>query len=130
MPSPPKKQPYFLYGLIAITILFCLYYVYFLYHASHDMPLKARHAVKFGSVLIAYGIGVYTLKKFAAAWMVQIWHAVYLSILAVLLLLGLYDWTISRVPIGIRGIADTLQEFLISPVLYVAIGIINRSLVK
>jgi hypothetical protein len=94
------------------------------------MPLKARHLVKFLSVLIAYGIGAYTLKRFTAGWMMQIWHTVYLSILALLVLLGLYDWSIARVPVEIRGIADNLQEFLISPVLYVAIGIINRSLAK
>jgi hypothetical protein len=130
MPGHPKKQPFFWFGLAAITLLYCLYYLYFLNNVSHDMPLRTRHIIKFLSILIAYGIGTYTLRKYTTGWIMQIWHAAYAIILCLLLLLGIYDWGIARVPVQIRGIADNLQEFLISPVLYVVIGIINRSLAK
>jgi hypothetical protein len=56
----------------------------------------------------------------------RIWHGCYLLILILLLGLGAYDWTIARTPLSVREIADSLQEFLVSPVLYVALGIFNR----
>jgi hypothetical protein len=58
--------------------------------------------------------------------MMRVWHGFYILILCLLLCLGVYDWTIARAPLSVREIADSLQEFLVSPVLYVALGIFNR----
>jgi hypothetical protein len=53
-----------------------------------------------------------------------------LLVLVGLLLLGFYDWGIARAPLSIRIVADDLQEFLVSPILYVAMGIIGRRMVS
>jgi hypothetical protein len=60
--------------------------------------------------------------------MMQVWHLVYAVALLLLVGLGVYDWEVARAPLAMRGIADDLQEFLISPLLYVGIAILNRSL--
>jgi hypothetical protein len=57
-------------------------------------------------------------------WMLRVWHLCYLFIVLFLLLLGGYDWTIARTPESVRSIADSLQAFLISPILYVALRIL------
>ncbi|MHA4808153.1 hypothetical protein ACX0G9_08595 [Flavitalea flava] len=126
----PKKRWYFIAGLLAITLLYIVYYLYFIYGLSREIPLRLRHIVKFLFILTAYGIGNFTLKRYTVGWMMRIWHGVYLVSLLLLVLFGAYDWGIARTPFSLRIIADDLQEFLISPILYVAMGILRKSLVK
>jgi heme A synthase len=130
LPEKAKKRLYFWGGLLAISFLYCLYYLYFIFNLSREIPLKARHVIKFLFILIAYGIGVFSLKRNTAAWMMQIWHALYAIVLLMLLSLGIYDWAVARAPLQIRIIADDLQEFLVSPILYVGIGLIGKRLIR
>jgi hypothetical protein len=44
--------------------------------------------------------------------------------------IGLYDWTYGMVSIKTKEIAASMQEFLISPVLYFAMGLINKKMNK
>jgi hypothetical protein len=46
------------------------------------------------------------------------------------LLLGIYDWGFARTSAQMRLIADDLQEFLVSPILYCTMGIIAKRLEK
>jgi hypothetical protein len=121
-----RKGVFFWGGLIAILLLFCLYYVFFLYGVSMEMPIRGRHVIKFLFIVLVYASGAICLRKFAPSWMIRVWHGVYLLILLLLILLGVYDWTIARAPVPVREIADTLQEFLVSPILYVAMRIISE----
>jgi hypothetical protein len=124
MYSIAGRTKWFWTGLILISILFSLYYVLFLYRIALDMPLRGRHVVKFFFILLVYGAGFSCLRKWGMPWMLRIWHFCYLLIVLFLLLLGSYDWAIARTPISIRDIADSLQGFLISPILYVALRIV------
>jgi len=56
----------------------------------------------------------------------KVWNVVYLGVLLLLVLLGIFDWGIARVPLDIRVVADDLQELLISPLLYVGMGLLGR----
>ena len=120
-----RRKQWFWTGLILISILYCLYYVLFLYRMALDMPIRGRHVVKFLFILLVYGAGVFCLRKWGMPWMLRVWHLCYLLIALFLLLLGGYDWTIARTPESIRSIADSLQAFLISPILYVALRILD-----
>lgn len=119
-----RRKQWFWAGLILISILYCLYYVLFLYRMALDMPIRGRHVVKFLFILLVYGTGVFCLRRWGMPWMLRVWHICYLLIVLFLLLLGGYDWTIARTPASIRSIADSLQGFLISPILYVAMRIV------
>lgn len=109
-----------------IALLYSAYYIFFLYGVSLTMPLRARHVVKFLFILGVYGIGLLGLSRYAAGWVVRSWHFCYLFGLFMLILLGVYDWMIARTPLPIRVIADDVQEFLVSPILYVALGLLSR----
>lgn len=121
-----RKGIFFWIGLIVILLLFCTYYIFFLYGISMEMPIRGRHVIKFLFIVLVYITGAVCLRKFVPAWMNNLWHGVYLLILLLLILLGVYDWTIARTPVSVREIADTLQEFLVSPILYVAMRIISE----
>jgi len=124
MKSTDRRKQWFWTGLILISILYCLYYVLFLYRMALDMPIRGRHVVKFLFILLVYGAGVFCLRKWGMPWMLRVWHLCYLLIALFLLLLGGYDWTIARTPASVRSIADSLQVFLVSPILYVAMRIV------
>ena len=118
-------------GLLAITLIYILYNLFLVdvdYYQS--IPRKIRHINKFGSILLVYGIGTWTLKKNTIGWMMLIWHFVYAVTAIALILIGLYDWRFGISSIQLRNIASSLHEFLISPILFVGMGILNSRLLK
>jgi hypothetical protein len=121
----PRYKAVFWLGLLAMIFLYCSYYLNFIYGVSREVPLKTMHLLKFLFVLIAYGAGVFGLRKNVSPGLMQLWHIIYAGCLLLLVLLGTYDWFITRAPLVIRGIADNVQELLISPILYVGISIVS-----
>ena len=117
--SQRRKSLFFWSGLIVLVVLFSLYYVFFLYGVSLNMPLQRRHILKFLFTVAAYGVGAVGLRGFGMPWMERVWHATYLTILVLLVGLGAFDWLVARTPLQVRAVADSLQEFLVSPLLYV-----------
>jgi hypothetical protein len=126
-PEQVKGRFFFWLGLIAIALLYCLYYFYFIYGLSFSLNLRERHAVKFLFILVTYGIGAFMLPRSAAGWTIRIWHVAYGAGLLLLVLLGIYDWGFARTPLQVRFVADDLQELLISPILFCVIGLLDRS---
>lgn len=90
------------------------------------MPLHGRHLVKLLFIVLAFMAGDYCLKRYATAWMLRTWRVIYIVGPGLLLLLGGYDWMVMRVPLTIRGIADDVQELLVSPLVYIGINILAR----
>jgi len=120
-----KRRAAFWIGLAAIILVYCLYYLYFIYNLSREVPLHVMHILKFTFVLAAYGVGVMGLRRNVSPGLMQLWHLIYAVCLLLLVLLGMYDWFFSRAPLAVRGIADNILEFLVSPVLYVVISIVS-----
>ncbi|WP_183572433.1 hypothetical protein HDF18_04585 [Mucilaginibacter sp. X5P1] len=126
-----NKQRYYWLGFIIIAVIYSLYNLYLVdvsYYQS--IPRKIRHVGKLVAVLTIYGTGTFALKKYTGDWMMFIWHMIHIVIITLLLLIGIYDWTFGAVTMQIRNIADTLFEFLISPVIYIAVGILNSKFGK
>jgi hypothetical protein len=121
-----RNKLIFWIGLAAIALLYGLYYVFFLYGIAQGMSLHGRHVIKFLFVAVVYVVGALCLKGFAAAWMLRIWRITYLVILLLLVVFGLFDWLVARTALELREIADNLLEFLVSPILYVAMRILGR----
>lgn len=129
MPKLSRRKIFFL-GLIAIIIIYSLYNIYFDITNVPGIPGKIKHANKLLFVLIVYGTGTFVLKKFTVQWMMFIWHLIHIVFISVLIIIGLFDWYKGSIPDQIRNIANSLQEFLISPVLYVSMGIIQFRLFR
>jgi len=124
-----SRKMYFWIGLAVMLILYCLYYFCFIYGLAYEIhSLRARHFVKLIFILACYAVGVITLRRLTTGWMLRLWHLIYLICLILLLLLGIYDWSIARTPLQVRMVADNLQEFLVSPLLYVAMGLFSSYL--
>jgi hypothetical protein len=127
MPKISNKRAWYWSGFIIIVVIYSLYNLYLVdvdYYNS--IPRKVRHISKFLSVLSIYGVGTFALKKYTAEWMMYVWHLLHIIIISILLLMGLYDWTFGELSVQFRNVANTLFEFLISPVIYIAVGILNN----
>ena len=117
-------------GLVVILIVYTLYYLYFVDHQGYyDINRKLRHVIKFFATVSVYLLGTFHLGKIRQSWMNMLWHTIHLSLLCVIMGIGIYDWTFGMVGDAIKTMAATFQEFLISPVLYVGMGILDERLV-
>ena len=124
---PGKKRNYIILGFIAIVLVYTLYYMLFVYVSYfNDIPRKVRHVSRLISIIIVYGIGYYAFKKYDVKWLSSVWNFIYFVVVVMLLLVGIYDWTLGPASASIRNVAKTMHELLISPILYAALLIINR----
>ncbi|MCF8274063.1 MAG: hypothetical protein K9I95_09540 [Flavobacteriaceae bacterium] len=120
----------FISGLIFILIIYTTYYVFFLENSNLVIPSKIRHIIKFIATIAVYLVGTFHLGQLKDKWMSLIWHLVHVSGLVIITFLGLFDWFITEISLNLRLFANSIQEILISPLLYLAMGLINTTLKK
>ncbi|WP_166967863.1 hypothetical protein [Yeosuana marina] len=120
----------FISGLVFILVIYSAYYICFLENGDLILTSKIRHVIKFSTTIAVYMVGTFHLGKLTDRWMSFIWHIVHISGLSILTSVGLFDWFISPISLNLRVFAGSIQEILISPLLYVAMGLLNRSLKK
>jgi uncharacterized membrane protein YfcA len=125
-----EKQRY-LAGLLIILLIYSLFYMLFADRADTLLiPRKWRHIIKFFTTGMVYLVGTHHLGKQKKSWMLYLWHLVHISLLSTITCIGLYDWIFGMVSYHVKEIAASMQEFLISPMLYIAMGILNQRLVS
>lgn len=117
-------------GLVVILVIYTLYYLLFADTDVTWIPRKIRHVIKFVTTVAVYLVGTYHLGVLKDKWMSNLWHFIHISLLAIITLVGVYDWTFGMVSPQVKDMTVTMQEFLISPVLYVGMGIINDRMNK
>ena len=116
-------------GLVIILIIYTLFYNFFAVRAyTYEIPRKLRHVIKFGTTIAVYFVGTYHLGKLKDQWMAHLWHFIHISLLMIITGIGIFDWTFGMVSYKTKELAASMQEFLISPVLYVGMGLINQKL--
>lgn len=121
-----RQRAYILVGLALMFFLYSVYYLAFIYRLAPRIPLKARHVIKLLFILAAYFTGWVILRKTAPGWILGLWKICYGGVAGLLLIFGGFDWFIYRTPPGIRGVADDLQDLLISPALLVVMLLMMR----
>ena len=120
----------FIFGLIFILIIYSAYHVFFYENNTLILPSKIRHVIKFSTTIAVYLVGTFHLGKLKDKWMSLIWHIIHVSGLFIITSLGLFDWFIMEIGLNLRLFANSIQEILIAPLLYVAMGLLNKSLKK
>ena len=113
-------------GLLIIIVIYTLYYIYFFENKElKETPRILRHAIKLISSVSVYLIGTFHIQKFSVKWMEKLWHLIHLSMLGFLLSIGAFVWLISDIPYFLKQFTTTIQELLISPTLYIVMGLLN-----
>lgn len=121
----------FIAGVIFIVIIYSCYYIFFA--ENNDVafiPRKVKHVISLLTTIAVYFVGTFHLGKLKDAWMSTLWHIIHITGLSIITSIGMYDWLILEVTLGTKIFARNIQEILISPVLYVAMGLLNKSLNK
>jgi len=114
-------------GLLCVILLYSLFYVLFADRAyTLTIPRKIRHVIKFGTTVAVYLVGTYHLGQLKDKWMSTLWHFIHISLLFTITAIGAYDWIFGMVNLKTKEMAASMQEFLISPVLYFAMGLVNQ----
>ncbi|ALJ06036.1 hypothetical protein APS56_13240 [Pseudalgibacter alginicilyticus] len=121
----------FIVGAILIIVIYSCYYIFFEENTQANLlPRKTQHVIKFLTTIVVYLIGTKHLGKLKDLWMSSIWHLIHISGLCIITLIGLYDWFIMETSLNVKVFVSSIQETLISPVLYLAMGLLNKSLKK
>lgn len=116
-----------LLGLVLILIVYSCFYLLFADNPDVvNVPRKIRHVIKFAITILVYFIGTHFLGKIEERWMYSIWHFIHISFLVIITSVGLYDWTFGMVSLATKEFVASMQEILISPALYVGMGIVNQ----
>ncbi len=118
----------FVFGLIFIVIIYSAFYVFYFENHNLNFSRRAGHVIKFGTTIAVYFVGTYHLGKLEDSWMSYIWHIVHVSGLLIITSLGAYDFFISEISLNLKLFAISVQEILISPILYLAMGLLNKTL--
>jgi hypothetical protein len=127
MAAKQVRRGSFAIGLLVIVVLYCVYYLFFVYGLFMGMALRPRHFIKLVFVVLVYGVGFLALRRGGIVWTTKVWHLLYGLTICVMLAMALYDWGIGRLSASSRSIADDLQDFLVSPLPYICIGLLRRS---
>ncbi|HTR29480.1 MAG TPA: hypothetical protein VMH27_09425 [Puia sp.] len=128
MQQPDRARLYFFLGLLGSAILYSAYNLYVLDpYVYTSMGRGVRHGYKFGSLLLAWLIGLLVFRQIAPAWLNQLWNILYAAGLALLIVLALYDAFIHILPPSLRQPVSTFHEALISPIPYVVFGLLTRA---
>ena len=123
----------FIFGLVFVFIFYTSYYLLIVDNRDTEvLSRKIRHIITFLFTIAVYFIGTLHLGKLKARWMASIWHIVHISGLCIITLIGIIDWFIlsDQPHMKLSWLARTIQELLISPVLYVGMGLLNSALNK
>jgi len=128
--SPKRKR--YITGFVLLFVLYSIYFLtardgfFYLIHTSR----KERHIITFVTILLVYGAGLWALNKYFPLWTRSAWNLLHIVFIAVLILFGVFDWSMGGLPKSSRHFTQTIAETLVSPVLYVAIGLLDWSITK
>ncbi len=108
--------------LLAYTVVQLISYQSFL--RLPTIIQENKQLMRWMAIALVYSVGCLVLKTNGVAWLLGIWHLIHLSLVGYLFLIGIYEYTIAPVPYGIRASVAPVVEFLISPLLYFAAGLV------
>lgn len=84
-----------------------------------------RQLIRWINITFVYVLGIFVIRTMRERWMLYLWNLVHVLLIAYLLLAAAYEYFIAPMPYGIRGSAAPIIEFLISPVYYMALGLLH-----
>jgi hypothetical protein len=113
-------------GLLAILIIYSAFYLLMADNKNAlVIPRMARHFLKISIVFMVYFTGTYFLGKVPQKWLIQVWHLVHISLISLLMVLWIWHFAVAPLPHNLRVLGYSLHEFLISPLLYLATGLLG-----
>jgi len=122
-------------GLVYIFLIYSMHYLIFTEHfliGKYKVSPIMNRIILFVFAVLIYLVGSVHLRKLQGTWMLYLWHFIYISLLAILLVIIIVKLICIAISYEIRpiDIFPYIQVILISPMLYLMLGLLNRLLVK
>ncbi len=115
-------------GLLALIPLYTIAQLIY-YLPTTDIPIPIN-IFPLSPVWILISIifltGWWILKKIGVQWIISIWKGVHIMIIGIVLIILVGNKAFDKVPLGSLSSVRPMIEFLISPILYIALGIMYR----
>ena len=102
----------------------------FFYEPVVSMPAwvhQNRQLIRWMNVTFVYVVGIFVIRTMEERWLLYLWNLVHLLLIGYLFLASAYEYFIAPMPYGVRGSAAPIIEFLISPVFYIALGVLYHA---
>lgn len=83
-----------------------------------------RQLLRWINMVVVFLAGYWVLRPLEPRWMLLLWNGVHLLLMGYLAAAAAWEYWVAPMPYGIRGSAAPIIEFLISPVYYMALGVL------
>ena len=113
-------------GMLIMVLAYTLVQLLF-YHPPVELPVWVqtyRQLIRWITITLVYVTGIFILRKGKEPWLLSLWNLVHIVVIAYLLLLAAYEYLIAPVPYGLRASVEPIVEFLVSPIIYIGMGIL------
>jgi len=118
-------KSYFVSGLIQVLIIYTTFYLLnFLSYKFYDFRILPL--ISLSCLLGVYILGIFHLRLINLPWISLIWHLIYVSGLLIYIPLTFFDCYYGPLSYVTRGMLKQIHEFLISPVLYLGLGLFTK----
>lgn len=114
-------------GLVVILFIYSAYYL-LLADNKHlfQVPRMGRHFIKMLVVFAVYFSGTFFLGKLPQKWLLQVWHLTHITLITILICFWGWHFIVKYLPANLRSLGYSIHEFLISPLLYLATGLLGK----
>ncbi len=114
-------------GLVVILFIYSAFYL-LLADNKHLIPVPrmGRHLIKMLVVFAVYFSGTLFLGKLPQKWLLQVWHLTHITLITLLISLWGWHFLVKDLPLNLRRLGFSIHEFLISPLLYLATGLLGK----
>lgn len=128
MPSSAFPKNYWK-SLLALLVLYTLLQlIYYIPESSFPEAVRRIRLSPLWFVLaVVYACGWLVIRRWEVPWILMVWHAVHIALVGFALGTLAFMQIIGPVPNGIATSIRPIVEFLISPVLYLALGLLYRT---
>ena len=118
-------------GLAVIVVIYSLYSVFLTttVYLQHT-PRLVKVGLKLFCIVLIYLSGYFSIRNYGTKWVRDIWNLIYFITTAILILFSLFNWLFDPSSLPLRNLAKAFDEFLISPLLFIAIVIISQVFVR
>jgi hypothetical protein len=119
-------------GMLLMVLVYTLVQLLF-YHPPFVLPAWVqtyRQVFRWVTITIVYVTGIYVLKNSSESWLLYLWNLVHVVVIGYLLVLAAYEYLIAPVPYGLRASVEPIVEFLVSPIIYIGMGILYAGIKK
>ena len=123
----PDKIKNFWPGLLVLFVIYSAYRLLFVENISHSLNnIIYKYFFKGIVVFVIYFTGSYFLRKSPIPWLLYAWHIIHITLITILVSLWVWHFMIYKLPLNLKNLGDSIHEFLISPLLYLATGLLGK----